>query len=527
MAIKVLPPHLSASPEVAPAVRARGEDDLAALASAHLRALRRGARGRDRVPGHGVPGGRDAGGPAGEGRAAARADAALRDRDRRRAGQGAPAGDRAPGPEARQRDADEVGREAPRLRPGQGDGAGRRRSRQPDRAADAARGPDAGRDDPRDVPVHGARAARGQGGRRADGHLRVRLRALRDGDGTEGVLRREPGVAHLGDHVERAGADLLGPADVAAGARPRREDLPRQGPRGPLAERGRREARAQVDRRRLGRRHRGARRRRRTRRGARGWPGPWRRGLLAGAVALRCSRGPPPPASAPLRSTLPSPPGLGPWTRDLAVSPDGRRLLFFAEVGDGRRSTLGSVAGHFAVRPLEGTESRATRSGLPTAARSRFFQAGKLERIDADGGAIQTICEEGGSGFGGSWNANGEIVFCGDLRSAAHAGSGRRRNSEARDRSRREARRRGPPVSLVSAGRTALYRSPRAMSTPASHPSPSAISTRVPRPDASSFRPIRARSGDRRAICSSPAKGRSSRSDSTPGARPRRATPSL
>ncbi len=45
------------------------------------------------------------------------------ERDRRRAGQGAPAGDRAPGPEARQRDADEVRREASRLRAGEGDGA--------------------------------------------------------------------------------------------------------------------------------------------------------------------------------------------------------------------------------------------------------------------------------------------------------------------------------------------------------------------------------------------------------------------
>ena len=64
------------------------------------------------------------GGAPREGCAAARADAAVRRRDRRRAGQGAPAGDRAPGSEARQRDADEVGREAPRLRAGQGDGAG-------------------------------------------------------------------------------------------------------------------------------------------------------------------------------------------------------------------------------------------------------------------------------------------------------------------------------------------------------------------------------------------------------------------
>ena len=60
---------------------------------------------------------------------------------------------------------------------------------EPDVASDAA-GSDAGRDDPGDVPVHGAGAARGQGRGRADGHLRVRRGALRDGDGEEGVLRQ-------------------------------------------------------------------------------------------------------------------------------------------------------------------------------------------------------------------------------------------------------------------------------------------------------------------------------------------------
>ena len=63
VAVKVLPQHLSASPESPAALRARGEDDLAALAPAHLRALRRRQRGRDRVPRHGVPRGRDALGP--------------------------------------------------------------------------------------------------------------------------------------------------------------------------------------------------------------------------------------------------------------------------------------------------------------------------------------------------------------------------------------------------------------------------------------------------------------------------------
>ena len=119
--------------------------------------------------------------------------------------------------------------------------------------------PDAGRDDPRDVPVHGAGAARRQGGRRADGHLRVRLRALRDGDGEEGIFRGEPGLADLLDHEGGAGPDLGDRSDDAATARTGGQALPREGPGGPLAERGGLEERAQVDRRRrLGERRSGS-----------------------------------------------------------------------------------------------------------------------------------------------------------------------------------------------------------------------------------------------------------------------------
>ena len=170
----------------AAAVRAGGEDDLAVLAPAHLLAVRRGPRGRDGLPGDGASRGREPRGPAGQGRAADGAGPALRDRDRGRARQGAPAGDRAPGFEARQHHADEDGRQAARLRPREAAdgrrraaGVGRLGSRdggagQPasDRAGDGAR----------HVPVHGARAARGRRGGRPVGHLRIRCRALRDGD---------------------------------------------------------------------------------------------------------------------------------------------------------------------------------------------------------------------------------------------------------------------------------------------------------------------------------------------------------
>ena len=205
-----------------PALRARGEDDLPVFAPAHLRAPRRRARGRHRLPRHGVPGRRVARGSPGQRAAADRAGPALRDRDRRRARQGASPGHRPSRPEARQRHADEVRGQAARLRSREAadDGrraAGLRRVGARDRGAGQP-APHRARHGPRHVPVHGARAARGRRGGRPLGHLRLRRRALRDGDGEEGVLGQESGVADRLDPARRSAVDLRGGADDAAGA---------------------------------------------------------------------------------------------------------------------------------------------------------------------------------------------------------------------------------------------------------------------------------------------------------------------
>ena len=194
VAVKVLPGAPS-RPRGAPAVRARGET-ISQLSHPHICALYDiGREGETEYLVMEYLEGETLGGASREGRVAARADAALRRRDRRRAGQGAPAGDRPSGPEARQRDADEVGSEASRFRAGEGDGAGGRRRQPRPRCRRRQRSLTAGGNDPRHVPVHGAGAARGEGGRRADGHLRAGRDALRDGDGEEGLFGNEPGLA--------------------------------------------------------------------------------------------------------------------------------------------------------------------------------------------------------------------------------------------------------------------------------------------------------------------------------------------
>ncbi len=105
------------------------------------------------------------------------------------------------------------------------------------------------RDGPRDLPVHGARAARRRRGGRALRHLRVRRRAVRNGDGQESIHGQEPGLSDRFDPARRPALDFRNGADDPAGFEPRRQDLPGQGSRGPLPDGARRQAPARVDRR--------------------------------------------------------------------------------------------------------------------------------------------------------------------------------------------------------------------------------------------------------------------------------------
>ena len=70
-----------------------------------------------------------------------------------------------------------------------------------------------------------------------------------------------------------------------------------------------------------------------------------------------------------------------------------------------------------------------------------FFSDGKLKRIGADGGPVQTICESGG-GFSGAWSREGTILFTKDFGSpivAVPATGGTPRPVTAPDPSRGEA----------------------------------------------------------------------------------------
>jgi eukaryotic-like serine/threonine-protein kinase len=96
----------------------------------------------------------------------------------------------------------------------------------------------------------------------------------------------------------------------------------------------------------------------------------------------------------------------------MALSPDGRTLAYVAPIGSGETTALW-------VRPLDEAEPRSL-SGTQ-GAESPFWSpdgqsialaaAGRLQAISAGGGPPRTICPILLAFFGGSWNADGTILF--------------------------------------------------------------------------------------------------------------------
>jgi len=97
----------------------------------------------------------------------------------------------------------------------------------------------------------------------------------------------------------------------------------------------------------------------------------------------------------------------------MALSPDGRRLAFFAS-SEGQSLLWVRSLDSLSIQALAGTEGAVGASPPFWSPDSRFlgfFAGGKLKKIDASGGPPQTVCKAAAESRGGTWNRYGVIVF--------------------------------------------------------------------------------------------------------------------
>jgi serine/threonine protein kinase/Tol biopolymer transport system component len=108
------------------------------------------------------------------------------------------------------------------------------------------------------------------------------------------------------------------------------------------------------------------------------------------------------------------PPEKTSWTpfNSMALSPDGRKLVFYADSQDGLGRLWLRPMDSAAAQPLPGTEigNASFPFWSPDSRFVGFFAERKLKRIDATGGGPQTLCDSEDMS-GGTWNKEGIILF--------------------------------------------------------------------------------------------------------------------
>ena len=132
-------------------------------------------------------------------------------------------------------------------------------------------------------------------------------------------------------------------------------------------------------------------------------------GVVGGAALMRGFASP--AASDPLRlHAFVLPPEGSYLTGGLALSPDGRSLVFVATDATGERQLWIRQLDSPRAQPLDGTHGASDPFWAPSGTDVAFFANDELKRVPIGGGGA-TVISEAGFGAGGTWNAEGVIVF--------------------------------------------------------------------------------------------------------------------
>jgi Tol biopolymer transport system component len=97
-------------------------------------------------------------------------------------------------------------------------------------------------------------------------------------------------------------------------------------------------------------------------------------------------------------------------TTSTAVSPDGRQLVLTVVDPAGIQRLWIRPLDSFSAQPLPGTEGAICPFWSPDSRFVAFFSDGKLRKVPAGGGSPEVICDAP-NGRGGSWSRDGVIVF--------------------------------------------------------------------------------------------------------------------
>jgi len=102
---------------------------------------------------------------------------------------------------------------------------------------------------------------------------------------------------------------------------------------------------------------------------------------------------------------------VGPDAGPVAVSPDGSMITYAGTNAEGRNVLWVRPLDALEPRQLRGTENAMSPFWSPDNRYIGFFSDGNLRTVSAAGGIPETLAEGIWVGFGGTWNAGGDILY--------------------------------------------------------------------------------------------------------------------